>query len=368
MYDLVALVALLAGMPAIDAFAKLSRAFRLYGRSLPGTVVNVAGGVVAFGLMLLITGVWLTSAVIVLTAAIALSSISNIKRNILGEPLVFTDFALLVAVFEQSQFYFSALKRWQLWALALVATALCLGLAAFASAELRPRAIGIGIILAGVLLLRTRLALPTWSRVAMAPDLERDVLVHGLSATLLVYWFLWLRLPRPMPAALPAFACEQGQIVIVVQCESFSDPEDLFGPQDHPLAGLETARSLAWRSRRLMVPGFGAYTMRTEFGVLFGIGEPALGLRRFDPYLKARDVAGHALANRMAEVQGRRLFVHPHDLRFYGRDKLMPAAGFDSLIGERAFAPPDPATDRYVGDLAVCDKLLELARSDDPVV
>ena len=151
--------------------------------------------------------------------------------------------------------------------------------------------------------------------------------------------------------------------MIIVQCESFTDPTDLLADTAFDMPGLATARTLAQQSGRLLVSGFGAYTMRTEYGVLFGRSEQDLALRKFDPFLTAHRETSFSLPNRLCGKVWTSLFVHPHDLRFYGRDQLMVQAGFDRLIGEDAFAPPLPEAGRYVTDAAVADVIMDLARS-----
>jgi phosphoglycerol transferase MdoB-like AlkP superfamily enzyme len=155
------------------------------------------------------------------------------------------------------------------------------------------------------------------------------------------------------------------QLVVIIQCESFADPAAVFSQPDEGLPGLTRARELSWQSGRLMVHGFGAYTMRTEFGVLFGISEEALGVRRFDPFLTAGSMTTWALPHRLCPGDWDTIFIHPHDMRFYGRDKLMPAAGFRTIVGEDAFGPPTVADGRYVTDAALCDKVFELAQTSD---
>jgi phosphoglycerol transferase MdoB-like AlkP superfamily enzyme len=101
--------------------------------------------------------------------------------------------------------------------------------------------------------------------------------------------------------------------------------------------------------------------MRTEYGVLFGRSEEQLGTRRFDPFLTASGEASWALPNRLDRSEWDSWFVHPHDMRFYGRDRLMPDSGFGTLVGEECFAPPTAAEGQYVTDAAVTDRILDLA-------
>jgi phosphoglycerol transferase MdoB-like AlkP superfamily enzyme len=69
----------------------------------------------------------------------------------------------------------------------------------------------------------------------------------------------------------------------------------------------------------------------------------------------------HALPARLSGAGWRSLFVHPHDLRFYNRDRIMAAAGFKDLIGEEHFARPVTREGRYVPDIAIADKIIEMA-------
>ncbi|MGY6552338.1 MAG: LTA synthase family protein [Erythrobacter sp.] len=312
---------------------------------------------------LMITGAITTSAAMVAALGVLLVLVSNIKHRVLGEPLIFSDFALIGAVFQQPQFYLSALRYWQM---AVLVAGLGMVLAAllwFSSAAIAPR--GAGLVLAGAaaLLLRAIVRFSVWDSIAASPDSHRDVATHGLIATLLVHWMRWRKLEDPAPCSAALVGAKSGQLVIIVQCESFTDPADIWGDPALVLPGLARARSAAQHSGRLMVHGFGAYTMRTEYGVLFGRGESALGLRKFDPFLTAHREASYSLARRLDPASWTCHFVHPHDLRFYRRDRLMPAAGFTSLIGEDAFVQPSRQEGRYVSDAAVADKIVELAHA-----
>lgn len=356
---------LAGGLVLLDGLARPAGPLGWRLRSAKGIAVLLGGGAVAFGLLLCVTGAWLTAAVVVVVLAALLALVSNVKRQVLGEPLVFSDFALLGAVFQQPQFYFSALKPWHLVALVTGLAGLVTGVALFSAQDMAARLAGLGIALGGALWLAGCFRMLDWQRQARAPDLERDVGEHGLAACLLVYWHLWRREPALEEEPLVPVVCEGDHLLVVIQCESFADPVALFGDPADALPGLARARKMAWDAGRLMVSGFGAYTMRTEFGVLFGIGEERLGLRRFDPFLTAARAVRWALPNRLGREAWRSIFVHPHDMRFYGRDALMPQAGFAAILGDSDFAPPAPGEGRYVTDAALCDRVLELAQGTE---
>jgi len=203
--------------------------------------------------------------------------------------------------------------------------------------------------------------------VAREPDARRDVQALGLIATLLTYWRRWKASPDPQvwhPVSPVSASDDVPELVVIVQCESFADPAELFGDAGLELPGLASARDDAWQWGQLGVSGFGAYTMRTEFAVLFGRSEEQLGFRRYDPFLTALSECSHALPAKLRGSGWRSVFVHPHDMRFYGRDRIMPAAGFAELVGEEAFAPSEGEHwGRYVPDEQVTRSIVAQAKS-----
>ena len=338
-------------------------------RRIEGVWLTMLLALAGFGLFLALSGNPLLAAVLVLALQLLIVVSSNAKRKMLGEPLLFSDLALIGAVFRHPQFYFSALAMWQKAAGAVVVIALLTALAWLF--QLRPvmQATGAAIGFAALLALTISLRLPRFRQLAGQPQVDADVAALGLAPTLLLYWLRWRGADRAYGAipAAPALVQEIGtnapspEIIVAVQCESFADPVELFGDPAHALNGLERARADAVQWGNLLVSGFGAYTMRTEYGVLFGQEERALGFRRYDPFLTALDDVHHALPQRLGSEGWHSLFVHPHDMRFYNRHRILPAAGFAELVSESAFAPPSPGQGRYVSDAAVADKILQLA-------
>lgn len=352
---------LAAGVVFFDALAVPRVRARFGFRSAAGTIVLLLAGAALFGALLGLTGAWIVSMVLAVMLAAALALISNVKRAVLGEPLVFSDFALIGAVFQHPQFYISALKLWQV-VLLIGGCALLMALVAgFSTNSLADRAAGVFIFIVAGAGLTLALRHNFWTVLDRSADPDRDVREHGLVAATLTYWSRWRNQPHPNPCKLPAIASQSNQLVVIIQCESFTDPAELFADPELTLPGLARARSLAQRSGCLNVPGFGAYTMRTEYGVLFGRDEEELGLRRFDPFLTAQGEATWAMPNRLVRGNWTSIFVHPHDLRFYGRHDLMPEAGFDRLVGEGEFAPPQSGEGRYITDRAVYEKIVEIA-------
>ena len=316
-----------------------------------------------FGLFLAGSGNALVSGILAVASMALFVVASNAKHAMLGEPLLFSDLALIAALVRHPRFYFTAISAWQRWMFAIGATVLLLALAWLFVPRPAPHLVGLGLLLSASGALFLLLASTMFDALAQTPDAEADHMRHGLIATLLLYWLRWR--DTPDPPACPALAVtsqENGPLpgcIVIVQCESFADPTELTGEPRHALSGLARARGMAWQWGNLDVSGFGAYTMRTEYGVLFGRSEAALGFRRYDPFLTAHGETSYALPSRLGGAGYRCLFVHPHDMRFYGRDRLMPAIGFERLIGEESFAPAPPGG-RYIDDRTLGASLGEL--------
>jgi hypothetical protein len=327
----------------------------------PGLSIHLLVSTTLFGCLLAASGNPFVAAVVTIAFLLLVTMTSNAKFTMLGEPLVFSDLALIIWVFRHPRFYLTAISGRQRVMLAIVAPLVVIALAALFVSRPAPHLVGLGlgIIASGALLILLRSA-PV-SAIAREPDLETDLPRLGLIAVLLLYWLRWraTRDPSPFSAQLEAGAigAQTGlptpELIVIVQCESFADPVDLVRSEALELSGLARARAQAWQWGNLKVSGFGAYTMRTEYGVLFGRSEAALGFRRYDPFLTAHGELSHALPAKLASLGYHRMFVHPHDMRFYGRDQLMPAIGFDDLIGEEQLAPDRSGRARYMNDRAL---------------
>lgn len=332
-------------------------------RSFAGVWLHLWIVLAVAGLVQALSGNAMVSALVALGLVAMLALVSNAKNAMLGEPLVFSDLALVAAVFRHPQFYLSALQQWQLAALVAGAAGLLALLAWQFVAAVLPHLAGLAVLVAALVMIRISLMLPPWRGLALVPDARADLARHGLLASLLLYWWRWRASADPAPCSSSLSAPTSAELVVVVQCESFADPSELFGDPALALPCLAAARGDAWVQGRLLVSGFGAYTNRTEYGVIFGRDEDVLGFRRFDPFLTALGEASHALPARLARAGWRSLFVHPHDLGFYSRDIIMPAAGFAELVGPDAFVMPSKGEHRYVTDAAIADVIMDRARA-----
>lgn len=339
-----------------------------------------------FGLLYLFwLGFWgrpiLAGMACLVTLAI-MTAISIRKRQLVGEPLSFSDFGLLGLIVEHPDLYYTEF---------MLKPAFLAGAAAFLAAVgmwlwLEP-AYGVlsgpaswllaaAILVAIALVWRVapnRILANPLQRIVPRPALDRHVARWGLLTTLVAYALRWraettqpyVRAERhgPLPLAeAAAFPSNPPDLVVLVQFESFLDPSRL-GIGELPLPGLARARDLALLHGPLRVPAHGAFTMRTEHALLTGLSPADLGFRSFDPYLSRRGPAPSSLAHRLAARGYRTLFIHPFRATFFGRDKVVPRLGFEASLYEGDFAGAE-RFGPYVSDRAMAQRIL--AEADRP--
>ncbi|QHI95135.1 sulfatase-like hydrolase/transferase [Aristophania vespae] len=365
-HDKLALLILVIGAlilgEIIDFFAKP----RLGFRSIRKLALRFLPLLLLSSLLLVMTGS--VSVALLLTGALLLVLVigSNLKLRLLNEPLVFTDLTLLAAFVKHPRFYLQAIPVFVRW-LSLSALVLLILMLIWASnGQIIIRIEG--AVLAILSAVSLKLILEAQSDPGLfPPDLWADMQRDGLLPTLLLYVRRWKNLPplsaRPLPQIGLEAVGQAPDIVIIVQCESFAEPSVL-NPQWETLPTLARARDEAIQWGELHPSGFGAYTMRSEYGVLCGDENEALSYRLFDPFLTAAQTPSHGLANQLSLLYEKRLFLHPYDLNFYNRRELMPQLGFTSLIGGEAFTEQDKIGD-YVSDASLAHYLLQTVQKHD---
>ncbi|MFJ4353858.1 sulfatase-like hydrolase/transferase [Pseudomonas sp. NPDC089428] len=225
-------------------------------------------------------------------------------------------------------------------------------------------------------------------------DAERDVLGWGLAASLWRYFWaarakvdraglgspfaalassrgkpaptvtapgeqLW---QQACPAKGPAQATQLPDLVSV-QSESFFDVRSLWaGVRPGVLKQFDRLASESLAHGKLQVAAWGANTVRTEFAYLTGIPAERLGVHRFNPYRVLARQGLPSIAAHMKALGYRTVCIHPYDGSFYGRDKVLPALGFDEFIDVRAFEPSQKAGP-FIGDCAVAEKIRVLLQA-----
>ncbi|GEP01814.1 hypothetical protein HPGCJGGD_3600 [Methylobacterium haplocladii] len=311
---------------------------------------------------------WLAGFSIVTTIVVTVL-VNRLKRRVLGEPLVFSDLALLRQVPQHPELYYTTPLTHPKTAVPLLLGAGC---AAFWY-TVEPAALphGLGASLAAIVALplallalgfaaRTRHGRAAFAARFPAPDLEADVARTGVLATMLAYWARRdAEAAAPSPAGKLSLPPGRGdEVVVVVQLESFMDPARLGGPT---LPMMERVRGEAVQYGRLTVPTHGAYTMRSEHAALTGREGASLGFGGFDPYLSGGGREPTSLARLARAASYETVFVHPYHPDFFDRAGVMRELGFDRLIMIEDFSDA-PRVGPYVGDASVAERILAEVR------
>jgi hypothetical protein len=294
--------------------------------------------------------------------------VNNAKVMALREPFVFQDYEYYTDAIRHPRLYIPFLGWWKfLGAATGFALAVSVGLwweetpaQRFAwSGQLG----GIAVVFFGGLLclLAGNRKSPTVSF-----DPGRDVRTLGLLTSL---WRYCEEEKAPLTAASPfdfLVPKDPGSDLphlVAVQSESFFDPRSLYsGIRPDVLAEFDRLKSNAAAHGKLVVPAWGANTVRTEFAFLSGVGESELGVHRFNPYRAI--AAGQnvlSLASYLKRLGYRTVCIHPYPASFYRRDRVYPQLGFDEFLDVRAFGDATRAGP-YVGDIAVADKIETILR------
>jgi len=156
--------------------------------------------------------------------------------------------------------------------------------------------------------------------------------------------------------------------IVTIQSESFFDARLLHNSiKPSILKNFDAAITQAQQHGRLVVPAWGAYTMRTEFSFLTGIPNHKLGFNRFDPYQRLTKKNIPTLAHYLSSIGYKCICIHPHSASFFGRDKIFPKLGFDTFIDIAAF-DESQKNGPYIGDAAVTEKILQIINeASDPL-
>lgn len=369
---LLPLLLMLAVSTVIESLL-IPRPYAIWRRDWQAVVLFVLTLCCLFGLYLAITRrPWLSAA---LTAGLPalLTGVSNVKFHQLREPLLYTDWR-----------YFWEMIRYPALYLPYFGTGLAVSLLVGFVALLvgwwwmEPPALGflsgagIGSGLAVVSGAISVWVLKHWNVLNRPLDPLVDLRNWGGLAMHRLYR-RHLHQPVELPEAPFIHLSPPADVMpdlICIQAESFVDRRRW--SIDHPNARppeLPNWDQLHRQSAcygRLIVPAWGANTVRTEFAMLTGVDLQKIGPHRFDPYRSMlmrgtlRDVVG--LPKWLTSHDYSTTFVHPYERTFYDRDQVIPQLGFDRFLDVTAFNQQD-VVGQYVSDMAVAHQIiLELER------
>ena len=294
--------------------------------------------------------------------------VSNAKFASLREPFLLSDFRFFKALLRHPRLYLPFFGVLPAIGCALVFVAFCIfalriepslqaqfGTIPFVFYCLVSVGIGVALLWAG-----TRKPLP------ITLDPVRDLHQFGLLGSFIRYWqeelandprTLAKNLTSKIGALPPNGNAQNLPHIVAVQCESFFDARRVYqGIHADVLKNFDALNKLSVRAGRLNVPAWGANTVRTEFSFLAGVSPAATGVHQFNPYRKLARHGVPTIASELKKQGYRTICVHPFPAKFYDRDVVFPALGFDEFIDLAAFSP-DEKSGPYIGDAAVANKV-----------
>jgi len=333
----------------------------------PRSSVLLHAGVwlVLLGTLFLLTGRPLFSGINALAGWLLVVLVSNAKYHSLREPFVCADFEYFSDAVRFPRLYLPFFGIGKAIGLALVFLAYVAGGLYF-----EPRAAGAPGLALGLLAVAFAL-LHSGHRQWLEPSFEpsADLRAWGLVACLWRYFVAARRpvdvaaLNSPFRAPLPL---DSQADMVSVQSESFFDVRQLFpGVRREVLGEFDRLRHEALAHGPLQVAAWGANTVRTEFAYLTGLDGSQLGVHRFNPYRLLARRGLPSIAAQFKQQGYRTVCIHPYAGSFYGRDKVLPALGFDEFIDVRAFNDSQKAGP-FIGDCAVAQKVIELLKAEQP--
>jgi hypothetical protein len=359
-------------IPRIVSRAKL----RLTGKFLLDLIPSLLG----FVMIAALTARPILAGTIILSLMIGFAFVDWVKRATLLEPAVFSDLGELIELFRHPDLYlpFAGPIRVILTAIGIFILFAILFVyegPAWTWSPIRAFALPIAIVAVGWAIHGPFIGQTAqlFRRLNPTGDPFKDAADIGPSAMQFTHSFI-ARAERPRRQAearksRPALIMGRSASatpVVVIQSESFFDPRRL-----HPAipAGIapnfDNCRAFGVQSGHLAVPTWGANTVRTEFAILTGLSDEAVGFDRFNPYFAFARTPLPSLASRMREQGYRTICLHPFDRTFYRRDHVLSYLGFDAFIGEEGFTGAS-RSEGFIRDEEVGKAAIEIMREEGP--
>ncbi len=327
-----------------------------------------ASWLLTYGLLALLLGRPWFAAAAVSAILLMLVLVNNAKVKALREPFVFQDYEYFTDMIRHPRLYIPFMGWWKIFG-ATAGFALAVSVGLWGESVPVQRFFWLGqsgaiavVILVGMLLLLAgnRRTLP------VTFDPESDIRALGLSASLWCYGLEERHPPTvisPFGVLVPKNFIGALPHLVAVQSESFFDPRVLYPHiRNEVLTEFDRLKIDAVAHGKLLVPAWGANTIRTEFAFLSGIDPNNLGVHRFNPYRTI--AAGWKVASLASFLRGlgyRTICIHPYSASFYRRDRVYPRLGFDEFLDVRSFV----AAERfgpYISDRAVANKVTDILR------
>jgi len=339
-------------------------------RPIGAYAIHLGLWLLAVGVPLIVLQRPLLILVLALGLLVLMVTVSNIKHDRLKEPLVFTDLEFVTYAMRHPRLYvpFFGVARFLLYGGVLFAAAFGLWRVEESWTSSLPDA-GLALLAAGTAISG---ALLLWmgDRATGEPTLDPvvDLRRHGMIATLWLYARAERR-QRTGPVITPftsaSLAPAARPDIVAIQSESFFDARRLYaGVRPDLLENFDALRRTARAEGRLLVPAWGANTLRTEFSFLSGLANETLGIDRFNPYRRLARQPLMTLVGHLHRLGYRTVCVHPYLSSFYERNVLFPQLGFDEFVDVESFSEAD-RFGPYVSDAAVAATIMRLVGDSD---
>ncbi len=368
---------------ALGAWLLPRRVAKARADGAPALLLDLLPVLLAGSLALTATGRPIFTGALLMSLGAGFALADRTKREVLREPVVFSEMSELRYVFTHPQLYLPFAGPALVIGGAAATVALCIALLSFEPALWEPDRLLLlvygGLIVAGIWLISREPALgvvaASLREFGATGEPFRDAATLGPFAMVLTYGVIaraerGARRARHAPQPAPAIGRSRRQPavpLILVQCELFFDARRLSPmiPQAL-LSGFDACCGIGGTFGRLHVPGWGANTMRAEFAVLTGIPESELGYDRFNPYHAFARVPIASLVWHLRSQGYRTVCLHPFDRSFFRRDLTLPALGFETFLGIETLGgsrrPP------YYSDPDLANHVLRVLDAEGPRV
>jgi hypothetical protein len=338
------------GILALAAWLIPRRVARAKSAGSLAVLLDVMPVLLAGSLALTATGRPIFTGVLLVSLGAGFALVDRTKRQVLREPVVFSEMSELPHVFTHPQLYLPFAGPALVIGGAAAAIALCLALLSLEPGLWRPDPLLIlfctSAVVAGAWFMSREPALGAAAtalrELGATGEPYSDAASLGPFAMVLTYGVIARAeraARRARHAVFPAPALRKARTtgdvpLVLVQCESFFDARRI-SPliPGNLLPGYDACCADGGTFGRLEVGGWGANTMRAEFAVLTGIPHRELGYDRFNPYHAFARAPIASLAWRLRSQGYYTVCLHPFDRGFFRRDLTLPALGFEAFLG-----------------------------------
>ncbi|PID50134.1 MAG: hypothetical protein CR991_02980 [Proteobacteria bacterium] len=312
------------------------------------------------------------SAVLSLALLVTLLVINQAKYKALREPVVFSDIYLYLQVLTHPRLFLPFLN------IPLTLTASLAGISVLGiiiaiepsntSASLTAIYLFslISLLMSGFIIFKlsisTRLCFDP-IRDTQTSGLINTLVIHAIQASFSKSRQLFL-LQTQQPQFKPYKLNKQPDL-IVIQSESFFDVRELSPSiKRKVLENFDCIKQASVTYGKLVVPAWGANTLRSEYAFLSGIPNQELQHYRYNPYQFLPKQPLPSLVSQLKSEGYYCICIHPNEAAFFKRDQVFPFLGFDDFIDIKAFAEAE-SVGPYISDKAVYLKIRETLKNRD---